>query len=392
VHDGARHIAVSGVYLGTLIDTEPDGQPDFNATGDDLANLPDEDGVIIPSPLIAGALTSVRVIASVPGYLNAWIDWNANTAWEPHEQVYLNMPLSAGTNDLALAVPGPPTLVAGGPHSRWRFTTYAPRTPLPTGLETDGEVEDYEVKLEVLDFGDAPAPYPTLLADNGARHMIPSLYYLGATAPDYEPDGQPDPDALGDDSTGVADEDGVSFSGALIRGSNTTFNIVASTNGWLNAWIDFNQNGRWSDSADQIALNAPLVAGSNALTVSVPPQAAIGTTFGRFRFSSYKGLLPTGFAHNGEVEDYAFTIYQPQPSASIAITNITYDVGTDTVTIRWNGLTPFIYEAQYSDVLASNMTWTAWGGYVSAAPYEQSDSSTAPTSRFYRVVAPYTAP
>ena len=38
----------------------------------------------------------------------------------------------------------------------------------------DGEVEDYLVTIvEPLDFGDAPdQPYPTLLANNGARHVI----------------------------------------------------------------------------------------------------------------------------------------------------------------------------------------------------------------------------
>ncbi len=392
LHDGARHIVVTNVHLGRLIDTETDGQPDNNATGDDLSHLADEDGVIIPSPLLAGALTSIRVTASVPGYLNAWIDWNANSTWEPHEQVYLNTPLAAGTNDLALAVPGPPVMVAGGPHSRWRFTTYAPAAPLPTGMETDGEVEDYEVKLEVLDFGDAPAPYPTQFADDGARHMIPSLYYLGTAAPDYEPEGQPDPDALGDDSNGTADEDGVSLAAPLIRGSNTTFNVVASTKGSLNAWIDFNQNGSWGDSGEQIANDAALMSGTNVLSLTVPSLAAIGPTFGRFRFSSYKGLLPTGVAYDGEVEDYAFTIYQPQPSVNIAITNITCDATTGTVKIEWNGATPIIYEAQYTDLLTSNMTWTAWGGYVDAAPYEQSDSFPSLTSRFYRVTAPYTAP
>src|SRR5437773_613144 len=40
-----------------------------------------------------------------------------------------------------------------------------------------------------LDFGDAPAPYPTLLSANGARHQIVQGIFLGdgVTA---EPDGQ----------------------------------------------------------------------------------------------------------------------------------------------------------------------------------------------------------
>lgn len=33
------------MFLGTLIDGEPDGQPDTWANGDDLANVDDEDSV-----------------------------------------------------------------------------------------------------------------------------------------------------------------------------------------------------------------------------------------------------------------------------------------------------------------------------------------------------------
>lgn len=390
VNNGASHRIAPGVYLGNLIDSEADGQPNRNATGDG----PDEDGVSIPRPLIAGATVTVQVTASTNGFLNAWIDWNSNGSWvDLGEQVYLNTPLNSGLNVLVLPVPVPPVMVSGGPHSRWRFTTYAPAVPAFTGKETDGEVEDYEVKLEVLDFGDAPdTPYPTWLANDGARHVMPSIYYLGLIPPDLEPDGQPNLSATGDDISGNDDEDGVTFSGLLIRGSNTTFKIVASTNGWLNAWIDFNQNGSWSDVGEQIAAGVGLSAGTNTLVVSVPALAAWGGTFGRFRFSSVKGLLPTGYANDGEVEDYAFTIYQPKPTSTLAITNITCNASNTVATIKWNGESPLVYETQYATVLSTSMTWTAWGPYVSASPYEQTNSITGQTSRFYRVSAPYTAP
>ncbi len=98
-----------------------------------------------------------------------------------------------------------------------------------------------------LDFGDAPdKPYRTWLANDGARHAMPSALYLGAVAPDAEPDGLPGPLAQGDDTTGGDDEDGVTLVGALVRGSNATFRVVASAGGLLNAWIDFNQNGSWA--------------------------------------------------------------------------------------------------------------------------------------------------
>jgi hypothetical protein len=56
--------------------------------------------------------------------------------------------------------------------------------------------------------GDAPDPgYPTLLANDGARHVVLStgpILYLGLIPPDTEVDGQPSNAATGDGE----DEDG----------------------------------------------------------------------------------------------------------------------------------------------------------------------------------------
>lgn len=242
------------------------------------------------------------------------------------------------------------------------------------------------------DFGDAPDPtLPTLLASNGARHLVVPGICLGAQI-DPEPDAQPNPGALGDDAAGTDDEDGVTLSGLLIRGSNATFQVVASTNGYLNAWFDFNRNGSWLDGGDQIAMDQSLTTGVNTVSIGVPPQAAWGTTYGRFRFSSVMGLPFTGLAFDGEVEDYAFTVYQPKPTTTLAITNMFCSASNTLVTIQWNGESPLAYETQYTDALSSNISWTAWGAYVSSAPYEQTNTITGVTSRFYRVSAPYTAP
>ena len=64
-----------------------------------------------------------------------------------------------------------------------------------------------------FDFGDAPAPYPTLLSANGAYHQIVQGIFLGdgVTA---DRDGQPDPNANLD----LAD-DGVTFLSPLVRGN-----------------------------------------------------------------------------------------------------------------------------------------------------------------------------
>lgn len=156
VNNGARHVIVTGVFLGAGVDDEPDGQPEPAALGDDNdidplnppPNFDDEDGVTF-GPLVPGQMTTVTVVASVPGVLNAWLDWEGDNSWaEAGNQIFTNQPLVAGANPLNLLVPN--TAAAGmATFARFRFTTVAPGTPLSyTGLANDGEVEDYEVFIE----------------------------------------------------------------------------------------------------------------------------------------------------------------------------------------------------------------------------------------------------
>jgi hypothetical protein len=157
-----------------------------------------------------------------------------------------------------------------------------------------------------VDFGDAPtggtvgAPpdsYPTLLVDNGARHVDtgPTLGSLR----DDEPDGQPNATATGDG----ADEDGVVLPTILTPRLSAKAMVTASAASKLDAWIDFNRDGVF-DPSEQIAKSLPLAATVNDVMFDVPESASAGTSFARFRLSTAGGLAPTGPAANGEVEDY----------------------------------------------------------------------------------------
>lgn len=154
-----------------------------------------------------------------------------------------------------------------------------------------------------LDYGDAPASYGTLAADDGARHQIVSGFHLGATV-DADFDGQPTVGADGDDNDGLDDEDGVIFNTPIQAGQPATITVTASAAGFLDAWIDFNRDGDFLDAGEQIFLRRALNAGDNVLTINVPGTIGFGDSYARFRFSSMGGLGPTGFAPDGEVEDY----------------------------------------------------------------------------------------
>ena len=52
------------------------------ASGDDINNLDDEDGVTFTTPLQAGTLACVDVVAGAgAGLLNAWIDFDFSGVW-----------------------------------------------------------------------------------------------------------------------------------------------------------------------------------------------------------------------------------------------------------------------------------------------------------------------
>jgi len=176
-----------------------------------------------------------------------------------------------------------------------------------------------------LDFGDAPDPlagisgsYPTLLANNGARHELGSTLFLGASV-DAETDGQPHASALGDDSDATGDdEDGVGLPTSIIAGLSASATVTSSGAGLLDAWIDFNKNGVF-DPSEQIAASLLVAAGQNTVSFDVPASAAGGTTFARFRLSSAGGLGPDGLAGDGEVEDYQVQIQAFVPGIAILV-------------------------------------------------------------------------
>src|SRR6185295_1299195 len=77
--NGARHqVLPSGnPTLGSLVDTEADGQPNAGLTGDDGNTTDDEDGVSYPNALIPGADgTMVLATGATGGSVSCWIDFN----------------------------------------------------------------------------------------------------------------------------------------------------------------------------------------------------------------------------------------------------------------------------------------------------------------------------
>jgi hypothetical protein len=234
-------------------------------------------------------------------------------------------------------------------------------------LATDGQLTSIVTILnddagtDGFDFGDAPASYGTLLADDGARHVItgpalkPSTNSTNPsiTAVDKETDGKPSTNADGDNNSTSNDENGIEFIGSWAVGNTVYFNAYVTEDCYLKAWFDWNHDGSFSDGEfgeEYGVFELKAGAEGNTIDIPIPNNAKEGKTYARFRVvskSDYDGIIDVcndnlkwyGSAMSGEVEDYTVTLGNNtiNGNASYYVDNGTLVVkgtsGKDTITI-----------------------------------------------------------
>lgn len=181
--------------------------------------------------------------------------------------------------------------------------------------------------LAPCDHGDAPATYgdaghafkeepiSAFKSELGLRYLSESSSpYLGTVPPDSELSAQSDVEATGDDahkdfydSERDDDEDGVSITNLPVgRTKEVALNVTGD--GFLQAWYDWNADGDFEDLGEQIARDVSVSLGAVSLPVIVPTDAKVGIIYARFRISTQLGLSSSGYAKDGEVEDYVVDI------------------------------------------------------------------------------------
>lgn len=279
--------------------------------------------------------------ASVPVFLHFWSDDGdgsveagesvliASTSTDANgDYAFIGLPAAVGANDRYLV-----TLAA--PASELRLTTATGDTPAlwvhsttnrygwtlsawqaATNAAVTVNIDFAFEATVVRDFGDLPSSYGTTVADTpaGPRHHVkvsPNLY-LGVGV-DTEFDGQPSLDATGDGD----DEDGVVIKGRWSDGGNSGHVEVkvGAGSGWLVGWIDFNQDGAFTN-ANELVINRAVDSGGTGVVyaLSFPiPQGTFrtdGVTVlnARFRLlDAQPPLISLGHSSDdayGEVEDY----------------------------------------------------------------------------------------
>ncbi|TRZ76714.1 MAG: HYR domain-containing protein, partial [Bacteroidetes bacterium] len=237
-------------------------------------------------------------------------------------------------------------------------------TPPPyanSNSQSDDQVSAY-TWTEIRDYGDAPISY------GSADHFIDvdNYIYLGSLV-DGESANQPSATANGDDINGLDDEDGVTFS-TLTQGSTANITLTAVGLGRLNAWIDWNGDGDFLDTDEQIATNITLEDETRVLSVAIPAGAITSApTFARFRFGP-KSTPSSGSALFGEVEDYQVTIFCAPPASPLAtLIQPTCAVATGTITVTAPTGTGMTYSIGGNYQSSPIFTAVASGTYIVTA-------------------------
>ena len=338
------------MFIGaTPPDAEANGQPNATATGDN-AGVADENIVLgwFANPAtnntwIAGnsVTLTVPVTNNLPkeAKLVVFVDWNNDGVFEntPVERfdavVAANgaLPSTATAIDKVFNLPIP-IYASGDVGVRIRMTSgevFDAYGPAP-----DGEVEDYILEgIRGFDYGDladgdagtGPGNYQTIFSFDpnplnirGPRHLINPNLKIGNTV-DSEADGQPQPNAFGDDINGIDDEDGVVQPDSIVRDQPAKFRVFVTNKtgatAYLQGFVDWNNDGSFEDaSPNQKSTLVSILAGESGyydvwFTVPVMPTPLPERVAARFRLSNENSLVTVSTGPlsttniEGEVED-----------------------------------------------------------------------------------------
>jgi uncharacterized repeat protein (TIGR01451 family) len=138
---------IAGIRLGASVDADASLLNNATATGDDVNNTDDENGVTLTPLLPTGETTIVPVnIQNAGGFLSVWFDWNADGDFnDAGEQMITAQAVAVGALNINIAVPL--TAIIGPTFARFRVCTNntgLDNCNTPVSTVQSGEVEDYQ--------------------------------------------------------------------------------------------------------------------------------------------------------------------------------------------------------------------------------------------------------
>ena len=156
-NNGPRHQIIDSLYFGYGVTSEGDAHQNADATGDDMAQGLQDDGLAVPLAPLSISASSYSLDVSVfnntgaTANMYAWVDFNKNGVFEPNEAVTTTVSSAGEQQVVTINFDIPSGITPGDTFVRLRVTTdtldasvdAAGQDLRSIGAASDGEVEDY---------------------------------------------------------------------------------------------------------------------------------------------------------------------------------------------------------------------------------------------------------
>ncbi len=284
--------------------TGKNGYADYFATKSCSAMAGD---IIQFSVTIAGGSAGVAI----------YVDWDNNGTFIPSELMFTSGAylLTGTTNFIPMQIP---TGVLPGDY-RMRFVVdYWSSNPdacvLASGLR--GEMEDY--KISILSSWSCNT-IPSTSGSHKNNYNITQIRFEGTLS-----DPAPNNTGVGL-LNGYSDYTGLAAKASQEQGEGINVVTTVTNRSEIAAWVDWNKDGYFDTRSEQVYMSENVVFNSTVFGFQIPLATVPGNYRLRIRSynwaddldAPYATIYPCGDYHNGETEDYLFTVL-PRCNARIA--------------------------------------------------------------------------
>ncbi len=285
---------ISNVTLGSINNTTGPGTGGYS------------DFTSLSTDLIKGTANTISISPTWTstvyneGYA-VWIDYNQDGDFlDAGEQVFTQSPTNSTPVSGTFTVPATATDGPTRLRVRMQYNTVPPSS---CGSFTYGEVEDYTVNI---------VGTPSYCASNG--NNTSDEYISNVTLGSIN-------NPTGPGAGGYSDF--TSLSTDLVKGTANTITIVPTWPGTIynegyTVWIDYNQDGDFSDADERVFALSPAPITPVNGTFTVPATATDGPTRMRVTMRYNTIPVPCGSFTYGEVEDYTVNIVTGSGGAGCA--------------------------------------------------------------------------
>ena len=313
--DGPRH-TVGGdrlPRLGQLLDTEPDGQPNATATGDDIP-LPIAFAQVggLFSVSTSGPTTTISVAATIPTgdkRLSVTVGGLTKTF-----ELIASTENTSDPNFIAVNFTGDDT--AESIASKIALALRAEIDQIDDSLRMSYTPGTSEINITAIDDEDG-LMLGTFVPPGGGFGPLTVFYRAPLPGETI-------------DTTNLTPDQVLGFINPK-DGGGSVMNVEVTGSGLLDGWIDLNGDGLFSGDGEQVITNVPVVNGLNTVSFVAPEtstdvEAVARQSVLRLRISNSGNLGPVGVSVGGEVEDYIVTIL---PVSVPTADPISYTTGED---------------------------------------------------------------